>query len=383
MRNRQHRPGRDREEEDAELLRRHTDDVSGPSVSNREAANSSKPVEQLVRQVVGQTGQPLPNRALARIEPRVGSNLDHVRVHTDGTAKESAEALRADAYTIGHHIVFGSGKYRPDTSSGQDLLAHEATHTLQTGTSTPSLDKLSVSDPDSAPEREARRVAADRSQSRFSKGPTAALEDHIHRQDTEAAGAATEDRVMTEEEQIHVLSQLAILATKHPFFMLVQAAIRTSGYEITGGAVGLILSGVAAAMGGFGGSAGLWGMVEWPDGDVSALAAGDLGADVGIQYGGGPELGIAWRLSKVELEGADSEGEKEFGGLAYGLSASAGLGGSLYIGDSLRADGSGWLVLTVGVGAELGGTLGYRWGTTGEFSSTHEDEGTGFPGFAP
>lgn len=58
-------------------------------------------------------------------------DLSRVRVHTDKQAAKSAHALNADAFTCGNHIVFGSGKYAPDTTAGLRLLAHELTHVLQ------------------------------------------------------------------------------------------------------------------------------------------------------------------------------------------------------------------------------------------------------------
>jgi hypothetical protein len=58
-------------------------------------------------------------------------DLSHVRVHTDQQAAKSAHALTADAFTCGNHIVFGAGKYAPDTIAGLRLLTHELTHVLQ------------------------------------------------------------------------------------------------------------------------------------------------------------------------------------------------------------------------------------------------------------
>jgi hypothetical protein len=52
-------------------------------------------------------------------------------VHTDATATASAHALDALAYTAGEHIVFGSGRYAPDTISGRRLLIHELAHVVQ------------------------------------------------------------------------------------------------------------------------------------------------------------------------------------------------------------------------------------------------------------
>jgi hypothetical protein len=54
-----------------------------------------------------------------------------VRIHTDGRAAESAQAVSASAYTVGHHIVFGRDKYAPDTVAGKRLLAHELAHVVQ------------------------------------------------------------------------------------------------------------------------------------------------------------------------------------------------------------------------------------------------------------
>lgn len=54
-----------------------------------------------------------------------------VRVHTDSRAAESARAVGARAYTVGNHVVFGAGRYAPQTSEGKSLLAHELTHVQQ------------------------------------------------------------------------------------------------------------------------------------------------------------------------------------------------------------------------------------------------------------
>ena len=58
-------------------------------------------------------------------------DLSRVRVHTDARAAESARAVNALAYTVGHHIVFGSGSYSPHSQQGLRLLAHELAHTRQ------------------------------------------------------------------------------------------------------------------------------------------------------------------------------------------------------------------------------------------------------------
>jgi peptidoglycan hydrolase-like protein with peptidoglycan-binding domain len=62
------------------------------------------------------------------------ADFSHVRLHADARAAESAREVNAKAYTVGHDIVFGEGHYRPETSDGRKLLAHELAHTIQQST---------------------------------------------------------------------------------------------------------------------------------------------------------------------------------------------------------------------------------------------------------
>jgi outer membrane protein OmpA-like peptidoglycan-associated protein len=59
------------------------------------------------------------------------SDLEHVRIHTDDRAAESARAVNARAYTVGRDVVFGRSEYRPQSSEGKGLLAHELAHVFQ------------------------------------------------------------------------------------------------------------------------------------------------------------------------------------------------------------------------------------------------------------
>jgi len=77
------------------------------------------------------SGQPLSASTREFFEPRFGKDLSYVRVHTDARAAESAGAVSALAYTVGHDVVFGQGQYAPETIAGKKLLGHELTHTLQ------------------------------------------------------------------------------------------------------------------------------------------------------------------------------------------------------------------------------------------------------------
>lgn len=89
----------------------------------------------IVHDVLGAPGEPLDRETRTFMEPRFGHDFSNVRVHADSKAAESAQAVSALAYTVGHNIIFGTGQYAPDTKEGQRLLAHELTHVVQQASS--------------------------------------------------------------------------------------------------------------------------------------------------------------------------------------------------------------------------------------------------------
>jgi Domain of unknown function (DUF4157)/Bacterial toxin 28 len=76
-------------------------------------------------------GSPLAPELRAFYEQRMGEDFGPVRVHTGPAASGVAEELGAKAFTIGKDIVFGEGHYRPATSQGKRLIAHELSHVVQ------------------------------------------------------------------------------------------------------------------------------------------------------------------------------------------------------------------------------------------------------------
>ncbi|MGW9024482.1 eCIS core domain-containing protein [Streptomyces sp. NPDC055722] len=60
-----------------------------------------------------------------------GQDFSDVRVHTDAAADESAHAVGAQAYAVGHDIVFAAGRFAPHTEDGERLLTHELGHVLE------------------------------------------------------------------------------------------------------------------------------------------------------------------------------------------------------------------------------------------------------------
>jgi Domain of unknown function (DUF4157) len=76
-------------------------------------------------------GSPMPAEMRRDMEQRFGADFASVRLHTDKTAAESADALDAKAYTIQNDIVFNTGQFAPAQSDGQWLLVHELAHVVQ------------------------------------------------------------------------------------------------------------------------------------------------------------------------------------------------------------------------------------------------------------
>jgi len=97
----------------------------------------------------------------SRFTHTTGADVSDVRVHTDAGAASSASRLSSLAYTVGRDIHFAAGQYQPSSESGQRLIAHELTHTVQQGPGgAVTQAKLEVSGADSATETEADTVAA-------------------------------------------------------------------------------------------------------------------------------------------------------------------------------------------------------------------------------
>jgi len=92
------------------------------------------------------------------MESRFAHDFSGVRVHTSAAAARSADAVEAEAYTVGTDIAFGAGRYAPGSDAGQRLLAHELTHVVQQA-GAPRSAPLTVSPASSALEREAESNA--------------------------------------------------------------------------------------------------------------------------------------------------------------------------------------------------------------------------------
>ena len=76
-------------------------------------------------------GVPLPSQERSFFEPRMGFDLSSVRIHADGVGNRAARSIQARAFTKGNDIGFAQGEYRPGTTDGRHLMAHELAHVMQ------------------------------------------------------------------------------------------------------------------------------------------------------------------------------------------------------------------------------------------------------------
>jgi hypothetical protein len=117
-------------------------------------------VPPIVHDVLQSSGRPLDSATRSFMEPRFGRDFSRVRIHDDARAAESASSVNARAYTVGQSIAFARGQYRPHTSEGAALLAHELTHTVQQGgLQRSATGSLGISLANDASEREADAAA--------------------------------------------------------------------------------------------------------------------------------------------------------------------------------------------------------------------------------
>jgi hypothetical protein len=90
--------------------------VRGPASLNQARTSPGRALEPPLRQ---------------EAEQRFGHDFSRVRVHSDAAATESALAMDALAYTVGHDIVFQEGRFPPRSRDGFKLMAHELAHVVQ------------------------------------------------------------------------------------------------------------------------------------------------------------------------------------------------------------------------------------------------------------
>ena len=89
--------------------------------SERNAPNPIKPG----------AGRPIEAGVREEMEHSLGHSFEDVRVHTGPDASAAASSMNARAFSVGRQIVFDQDQYRPWSTDGRELLAHELAHTAQ------------------------------------------------------------------------------------------------------------------------------------------------------------------------------------------------------------------------------------------------------------
>jgi hypothetical protein len=150
-----------------------------------------------VHDVIGKGGgSPLDEGTRSSMESRFGQDFSDVRVHTDAQASASAEAVGANAYTVGNEIAFRSGHFDASSPTGQRTLAHELSHVVQQRNGpvdgTEAAGGIKLSDPSDRFER-AADANADRVMSGPAPAPAAA--------GSAAGGASVQMEAMDEAEE--------------------------------------------------------------------------------------------------------------------------------------------------------------------------------------
>ncbi len=128
-------------------------------LQRRAAGSGPETAPPIVNKVLRAPGQPLDAQTRAYFEPRFGHDFSKVRVHTDAEAAESAHAVNALAYTVGHQVVFESARFDPRSDTGQELIAHELAHVVQQSGQQNNRSGLTVAAGNDAFEHDADRVA--------------------------------------------------------------------------------------------------------------------------------------------------------------------------------------------------------------------------------
>ena len=117
---------------DENTIQTESDTTSNANTSDLESSlNSSKG-----------SGNALPSNTQESMGNAFGADFSGVRTHTGGDAVQMNKDLGSQAFTHSNDIYFNEGKYNTNSTSGQHLLAHELTHTMQQGASKPAVQKV-------------------------------------------------------------------------------------------------------------------------------------------------------------------------------------------------------------------------------------------------
>lgn len=93
---------------------------------------TSPEFETALNKTIGQ-GQSLDDKTQTQMGTAIGADFSGVTIHQDAKADVLCDSIGARAFTTGSDVYFKQGEYQPDSSQGQELIAHELTHVVQQG----------------------------------------------------------------------------------------------------------------------------------------------------------------------------------------------------------------------------------------------------------
>jgi len=129
-------------------------------ILNLQQSAGNRAVGQLLARAAQESSQRLDESVRVPIEQSLGANLDRVRVHSGASSNAAAESLGARAYTIGSDVYLGSDAQHLSPQKRNQLLAHEAVHTVQQGGRPVAIQgKMEVSQPGDSAEVEAENIS--------------------------------------------------------------------------------------------------------------------------------------------------------------------------------------------------------------------------------
>jgi len=174
-------------------------------------------------------GQALDDGVRAQMESAFDADFRGVRVHADAEADTLNRALSARAFTTGQEIFFRNGEYRPGSSTGKELLAHELAHVVQQN-GAPAFGKFTVSQPEDKEELEADQTAkrvTDILESRPSERETPSLptDSQVGPQLAVLARGLQVARAERYGPTIELLQQAVNFATEHPRHRLLTRSV--------------------------------------------------------------------------------------------------------------------------------------------------------------
>jgi hypothetical protein len=109
-------------------------------VQAKEMSPSNQSIKDQLKSSKGE-GSSLSGNVRKKMETGFGTDFSDVKIHTNSSAVKMNEEMNAQAFTHGKDIYFNRAKYNPGTPSGDFLLAHELTHTIQQGNSSASIQR--------------------------------------------------------------------------------------------------------------------------------------------------------------------------------------------------------------------------------------------------